>query len=61
MNQTTSGGDADLYLKFGDAPSRYVYDQRDIGSGVVSYINVTQPIRNGTYYIGTKKKKPHST
>jgi len=51
VNQT-SGGDADLYIKLNDAPSRYVFDQRDIGSGVSSFINVTQPIRNGTYYIG---------
>lgn len=50
VNQT-GGGDCDLYIKAGDIPTRYSYDQRDIGTSPNMNI-VLKNTKATTYYAG---------
>ena len=50
VNQTSSGGDCDTYVRLGDLPTRSVYDERDISTGQNARIEIEHP--HGVYYIG---------
>lgn len=58
---TTSGGsgNADLFLRFGAAPTVNLFDASSAGSGNQETIALPQP-RAGTYYLGLRAVAPYS-
>jgi len=52
LNQTSSGGDADLYIRFRDYPTRNDYDYRDSSSRTKVIISIDVAARQGPWYIG---------
>jgi hypothetical protein len=51
VNQTTSG-DADIYLRFNDIPTRTEYDYRDQSSRAKVKLTIDVGTRSGTWFIG---------
>ena len=50
LNQTSTG-DCDLYVRWGQIPTRYLYDLRDISAATNMTLSVAQA-RSGTWYTG---------
>jgi hypothetical protein len=50
MNQTSTSGDIDCYLRSGQYPTRQDYDERDISSSKHAHFHIRNP--HGVYYFG---------